>query len=106
MENNKFSINLRIGNQQYAVNVRPEEEGRYRAAARQIDERLAVYQRQWEGQTTERCLIATTLEFAVRMLRAQEDASCAPYAESIERLTADVEEALAEIQPENTTQTP
>ncbi|MCH5182047.1 MAG: cell division protein ZapA [Prevotellaceae bacterium] len=105
MANDKMVIKLLIGRQIYPINVRPEQEGLFREAARQINERLASYQTQWIGQDTERCLIATTLDFTVRMLRALEDASCEPYAASIGQLTAEVEEALAENTGTNTTQT-
>lgn len=95
MANDKMVIKLLIGNQIYPINVLPEQEGLFREAARQINDRLASYQTKWVGQNAEKYMIATTLEFAVRMLQAIDDASREPYTASIERLTAEVEEALA-----------
>lgn len=105
MANDKMVIKLLIGSQIYPINVLPEQESVFREAARQINERLASYQTKWVGQNAEKYLIATTLEFAVRMLQAIDDASCEPYAASIESLTAEVEEALADTGTNDTTPT-
>ncbi len=93
-QNDKLHIQLMIGNEMHPITIRPEMEETFRAAAKSINEKLGRYRQSYPNLSYNRCVAITMLDFAVYALTAEKEADRAPIADIVERLTAEVEQAL------------
>lgn len=92
--NDKFNIQLMIGNQLHPINIRRDQEELFRKAAKEINEKLARYQLTYPNRGNETYMSIALLDFAVYALKAEKNNDTAPYDKTIRQLTAEVEEAL------------
>lgn len=97
MENNdKFVIRLLIGEQIFPITVKRDQEEIYRKAASMINEKLGRYKSSYPHLEYERYAAVAMLDFAVRVLQLQKRNDQSPYADTIERLTGELEELLGD----------
>jgi len=83
-----------IGKQFYPITIRAELEEIYRKAAKLVNERLNMYQTKYAGQAYEKYMSIVLVDFAVKVLQAEQEHSAAPIIDTIEKLDAELEEVL------------
>jgi cell division protein ZapA len=93
-----FVINLRIDNQAYPITIRYEEEEDYRAAERQINDKLNLYRTRFPGLVKEQYLNMILLDMSVRLVKAERRNDTEPYRAAMENLTAEILSTLGEKQ--------
>lgn len=96
--NEKIVIELIIGNQLHRISVPLEQEGFFRKAAKNINEKLQKYQTTYPNQGSEKYMSIALLDFAVKVLQIENNNDTHPYKKSIKKLSEEIEEAL-ETQP-------
>ena len=84
-DNDRISINLRIGSNIHQLTVPTEKEEIFRRAAELI-----------KNHSSERYNAVVMLDIAVRYLQQQNDLDTLPFMQSIEQLTGEIEEVLGE----------
>lgn len=92
--NDKLYIQLMIGNQLHPINIRRDQEGLFRKAAKEINKKLMRYQQTYPNRGNETYMSIALLDFAVYALQAENDNATAPYDNIVKQLTAEIEEAL------------
>ncbi len=90
----RLTIKLMIGKQFYPITIRAELEEIYRKAAKLVNERLNMYQTKYAGQAYEKYMSIVLVDFAVKVLQAEQEHSAAPIIDTIEKLDAELEEVL------------
>lgn len=90
----KIVIELMIGNQLHRISVPREQEGFFRKAAKNINEKLQKYQTTYPNQGSEKYMSIALLDFAVKVLQIEEDNEKEPYTKSVEQLTTEIEDVL------------
>lgn len=90
----RLIIQLMIGKQIYPINVLRSQEEIFRAAAKDINEKLQKYESRYPYQGNEKYMSMTLLDFAVRVLQLEKDNATEPLMDAISTLTAEVEDAL------------
>lgn len=92
----KFSINLRIDNQTYPVNIRRDEEETYREAERRINDKLNLYKQNFPNMAKEQYLYMTLLDLSVALVRNERRNDTEPYVSAMDNLTAEILSTLGE----------
>jgi cell division protein ZapA len=92
--NEKIVIELMIGNQLHRISVPREQEGFFRKAATNINDKLQKYQATYPNQGSEKYMSIALLDFAVKVLQIEHSNETEPYSKSIKLLTAEIEETL------------
>lgn len=90
----KQNVTLLIGKTEYALKVLPEEEKLFRDAASIINMKLARYQERFPMQGTEKYNAFVMLDLATELLRQTDRNDTKPFMDSIEQLTAEMEDVL------------
>ena len=73
MEN--LSIKIKIGDREYPMKVRPEEEQRVRNASKQINEKLRVYREQFGIDDKEDLLAMVAFDCLVSLMKNEEQST-------------------------------
>jgi len=73
MEN--LSIKIKIGDREYPMKVRPEEEQRVRNASKQINEKLRVYREQFGIDDKEDLLAMVAFDCVVSLMKNEEQST-------------------------------
>lgn len=94
--NDRFVIQLLIGNQMYPITVTRDKEEVFRKAARLINEKLNRYQSTYPNQGYEKYMSVVLLDIAVNLLQSEERLDTAPYDAAIKQLTGEIEEVLGD----------
>lgn len=92
--NERFSIRLRINNQEYPITVRRDEEEIYRAAERRINERLNLYRRHYPNLAEERYMFMAMIDLTTKLLENERRNDAQPYLDVMETITSEAEKAL------------
>lgn len=90
----KIVIELMIGSQLERISVPRDQEGFFRRAAKNINEKLQKYQSRYPNQGNEKYMSIALLDFAVKVLQIEDSNDTKPYTKSINLLTAEIEQAL------------
>lgn len=69
---NELSIKIKIGNREYPMKVKPEEEAKIRAAGKKINERLKFYQDQFKIDDKQDLLAMVSIDAFVQLLQTSE----------------------------------
>ena len=94
--NDKLVIQLMVGKQIYPITVKREQEEIYRKASRMINEKLGRYEQSYPNVGYERYTSVALLDFAVQVLQLQAQKDDTLYADTVQRLTAELDELLRE----------
>lgn len=92
----KIRINLLVGNQTTPVIIQREQEEYYRKAAKLINEKLGRYETTYPFQSHEKYLSTALLDFAVRTVLYENQKDQSPYAETLQRLSEEIQQLLKE----------
>lgn len=92
--NDKLVIQLMVGKQIYPITVKREQEEIYRKASRMINEKLGRYEQSYPNLGYERYTSVALLDFAVQVLQLQAQKDDTLYADTVQRLTAELDELL------------
>ena len=90
----KIVIELMIGNQIHRISVPRDQEGFFRRAAKNINEKLQKYQTTYPNQGSEKYMSIALLDFAVKVLQIEDSNDTLPYTKAIALLTTEIESAL------------
>ena len=94
MDDDMMRINLLIDSQRYPLNIRREDEGLYRDAARLIDRTLNKY-RGWKPELDPSNHWAmAALELAFQVISDRDRNDTAPYLEKLTELTKELEDYI------------
>ena len=97
MEENdeRFSINLHVYNEDIQVTINRKDEFYYRAAAKYVTERYNIYAGMFNGKKSDhRIALMVLLDVALAYQREHAKNDTEPYDNTLSRLTSDIEEAL------------
>lgn len=72
---NLLSIKIKIGDREYPMKVKPEEEARVRMAGKQLNDRLKSYREQFGIDDKEDLLAMVAFDSTVARLKNEEDVS-------------------------------
>ncbi len=89
-----FKITLKLGGQNFSVNIKRDDEQYYRDAEKHINQRYSFYANSYPGQTQTTYLLMTILEIAVDLQRAQTNGSLKPVLATINGIVNDISAAL------------
>ena len=94
MDEKMMKINLLIDSQRYPLNIRREDEGLYREAARLIDRTLNKY-RGWKPEldATNHWAMAA-LELAFQIVSREDRNDTKPYLDKLTELTKELEDYI------------
>lgn len=92
--NEKITIQLLIGREQFPVTVTRSNEAIFRRAARNVNETLAKYKERYPTLTDEKNIATTLLQYAVRALQLEDEQQTKPFIESLSSLSEEIEETL------------
>lgn len=96
MDQDRYVINLRVGNNTHQVTVTREMEPFFRNAAELINERYNKYRQSYQNQDTDKYNAVVMLDIAVRYLKIKDNQDTKPLMDSIIQLTEEVENTLGE----------
>ena len=91
----KLVIQLLIGKNLQQITVKRDQEEIFRKAALLINERLNKYKTAYPNQSDVKYMSIALLDFAAKVLQMESNVDTQPFAESIDKLTKEVEEVLA-----------
>lgn len=91
MEDDKLRINLLINNERYPLTISREKEQLYRDAAKQIDNKLNKYRRNFPDFSASRHWAMVALELAFENMSLKDRNDTEPYLEKIRQLTEDLD---------------
>ena len=94
-ESDKIVIELMIGNQIHRISVPRNQEGFFRKAAKNINEKLQKYQTTYPNQGSEKYMSIALLDFAVKVLQIEDSNNTQPYNKAIALLTTEIEDTLS-----------
>jgi hypothetical protein len=90
----KFTIQLRIGNQTYPITIRRDMEEIYRKATQQINDKLNLYKSHFPNQGEEKYMSMVMLDIAVKRIQCEMQNDTEPFMVSLDKLTQEIEEIL------------
>ncbi len=97
MENNdKQNITIRFGSWDLPMTVHRKDEHLYREAEKIMKERYAFYTKTYKGLATERYMVMSMLDIAVRLAHSKENGDTAPIIAAIGPLVEEIETVLKE----------
>ena len=91
----KLVIQLLIGKNLQQITVKRDQEEIFRKAALLINERLNKYKTAYPNQSDVKYMSIALLDFAAKVLQMENNVDNQTFAESIDKLTKEVEEVLA-----------
>ena len=95
-DNDKQNITIRFGSWDLPMTVQRKNEHLYREAEKIMKERYAFYTTTYKGLATERYMIMSMLDIAVRLAHAQEKGDPAPFVSALQPLVDEIETLLGE----------
>ena len=90
----KLKINLLIDNVQYTMNIRREDEGLYREAAKQLNNKLAKYRKNYPEYDSAKHLIMVAFELSFENVKQKDNNNTQPYANRINILDELVDKCI------------
>ena len=93
----RLHIRLHVYDEEIEVVIKRDDEEYYRAAAKLITERYNAYAQAYKGRKTDHTIALMTLvDIALMHQKERANNDTSPYDNVLARLTAEIEEALAE----------
>ncbi len=91
---NKFSINIKIGERIYPLRIERADEERIRLAAKLINEKVTSYKQKYSDRDVQDCLAMACIQFANKMLELESKADDTPVVEAVQGLNDKIEQFL------------
>ena len=93
----RLHIRLHVYDEEIEVVIKRDDEEYYRAAAKLITERYNAYAQAYKGRKTDHTIaLITLIDIALMHQKERANNDTSPYDNVLARLTAEIEEALAE----------
>jgi cell division protein ZapA len=93
----RLHIRLHVYDEEIEVVIKRDDEEYYRAAAKLITERYNAYAQAYKGRKTDHTIaLMTLIDIALMHQKERANNDTSPYDNVLARLTAEIEEALAE----------
>ena len=93
----RLHIRLHVYDEEIEVVIKRDDEEYYRAAAKLITERYNAYAQAYKGRKTDHTIaLMTLIDIALMHQKERATNDTSPYDNVLARLTAEIEEALAE----------
>ena len=94
-EDNKLQIRLHVYDTDLSVRIPREDEEYYRKSAKLIDEIVNSYAKIFKGRKSDKeILYMALIDVALRFEKEEDRNDTEPYHDILEKLTAEIEEAL------------
>ncbi|NCC09134.1 MAG: cell division protein ZapA [Bacteroidia bacterium] len=90
--NDTIKINLKIGDANYPLTIKREEEEIIREAAKQVDMRLNRYRERYPNVVPERIMAMVAYQFSLEKLQLANRNDTRPYTSKLKELTEMLEE--------------
>lgn len=94
--NDYLNIQLLVGKRVHSLKIARSMEGIYRKAASMINDKLARYEQKYPGVSSEQYYNISLLDFAVQVLKLENEKSDTAYTETVQRLTQELTVLLDE----------
>ena len=93
----RLHIRLHVYDEEIEVVIKRDDEEYYRAAAKLITERYNAYAQAYKGRKSDHIIaLMTLIDIALMHQKERANNDTSPYDNVLARLTAEIEEALAE----------
>lgn len=96
MDNTKQSIRVNIADRYYPLKVEREDEEKIRDAAKQINEKIALYKSTYADKDMQDFLAMAALQFVTKMIEINARTNDLTLVEDIKMLTDELEDYLKE----------
>jgi cell division protein ZapA len=96
MDNKKQSIRVNIADRYYPLKVEADDEEKIRDAAKQINEKIALYKGMYADKDMQDFLAMAALQFVTKMIEIDQKVSNSTITEDIKMLTAELDDYLKE----------
>jgi cell division protein ZapA len=90
----KFSINIKIGERIYPLRIERADEERIRLAAKLIDEKVSSYKQKYSDRDVQDCLAMASIQFATKMLELESKADDTPVVDAVKEINDKIEQFL------------
>lgn len=98
----KLHIRLHVYDEEIDVTIDRKDEEYYRSAAKHITERYNVYAQTYGGHKSEHTIsLMTLVDIALQLQKERARNDTMPYKDVLDKLTAEIEEALGESRGEH-----
>ena len=95
MDDQMMKINLLIDNLRYPLNIRREDEIKYRDAAKMINNTLNKYRSMWPELSTSNHWAMAALEIAFNLMNNEDRNDTKPYLEKLKELTKELDNYIS-----------
>lgn len=95
-EREKFTIKLQVGRRTISVTIPREMEEVYRSADKLINDKVNTYASMYPGKDYEQFLCMALIDIALSFRLTEKRNDTSPYAETIGKLTSEIEDVLGE----------
>lgn len=92
----KFSINVKIGERFYPLRIDRTDEERIRMAAKLINEKVTLYKDRYADKDIQDCLTMASLQFVIKMLELEGRQDVSPVVAAVAELNDRLEQLLSE----------
>ncbi len=96
----KLNINLWIGNQRFQLHILRKDEQLYREAAKQVNDKLNKYRRDYPNLRAEEIWAMASLELSFQHISMKDRNDTQPFIEKIKELENDIDQYIRKKQGE------
>ena len=90
----KFSINVKIGERIYPLRIDRADEERIRLAAKLINDKVTLYKQKYSDKDVQDCLTMASLQFVIKMLELESRNDESPVISAVAELNEKLEQLL------------
>ena len=90
----KFSINVKIGERFYPLRIDRADEERIRLAAKLINDKVTLYKQKYSDKDVQDCLTMASLQFVIKMLELESRNDESPVISAVTELNEKLEQLL------------
>ena len=91
----KLSIKIKIDGREYPLKVARDEEGKYRKAAKTINDTLIQYRQKYSSNNTQDFLAMTAFQFALKNIELEEEVDRSPLFDELKKLDEELSDYLS-----------
>lgn len=92
----KLSINIKIGDRVYPLNIDPEVEERYRLAAKMLNDMVIKYRTHYVNHDTQDILAMAAFQYVLKYLELEESSNDISLVEEVKNISDDIADFLEE----------
>lgn len=92
----KLSINIKIGDRIYPLQINRQEEEKYREAAKKLDDMVNKYRTHFNGNDTQDYIAMAAFQYVLKYQNAEENSKDVSFIEELKNLNDDLSDFLDE----------